>query len=100
MSADLDNGSRGEKPMKEWRVTYEVRIGADTWRRDETGPYSQKNNAWREFTKRRDMPDVYRNVAIQERTVTYGDWLDYAVVAPEQIAFNFRVRTFPKDGTA
>ena len=51
----------------------EVRIGADTWHRDETGPYSQKNNAWREFTKRRDMPDAYRNVAIQERTVTYGD---------------------------
>jgi hypothetical protein len=67
---------------KEWRVTYEVRIGADTWHRAEIGPYSQKNNAWREFTKRRDMPDVYRNVAIQERTVestvTYGDWLDYS----------------------
>ena len=40
------------------------------------------------------MPDIYRNVAIQERTLTYGDWLDCAVVAPEQIAFNFRVRTF------
>ena len=66
---------------KEWRVTYEVRIGTDkiaVWRSAESPKYTLKRNAWREFTKRRDMPNSYRNVVLQERTVTVGAWAESA----------------------
>jgi plasmid replication initiation protein len=65
--------------MEEWRVTYQVGLGVfggkiTSWSTQESGPYGLKRNAWREFQKRIDMPEAYRNVKLEKRIVTFGTW--------------------------